>query len=220
MMRGRATTLQHSRRHALSLQRTARQQLDCAPWDLTLKEGCALIGAQSVPLAQLAGEGIVAEGSVKSGQNDKDYSQASYGAHFAEVAVDAVTGEVRVRRMLGIFAAGRILNLKTARSQCLGGMVFGIGAALTEELVHDPRTGKPVNHDLAEYHIPVNADVPQLEVILLEERDHFANPLQSKGLGELGISGAGAAINNAIYNACGVRGRDYPVTLDKLLKTV
>src|SRR5205085_3230111 len=106
------------------------------------------------------------------------------GDPVAEVAVDAVTGEVRVRRMLGVFAAGRILNLKTARSQCLGGMVFGIGAALTEELVHDPRTGKPVNHDLAEYHIPVNADVPRLEVIFVDERDRFANPLQSKGLGE------------------------------------
>lgn len=193
------------------------QQLDCAAWDLTLKDGRARVGTRSVSLAALAGEGIVAEGSVKPGENEKLYSQASYGAHFVEVAVNAVTGEVRVRRMLGVFAAGRILNLKTARSQCLGGMVFGIGAALTEELVHDPRTGKPVNHDLAEYHIPVNADVPQMEVILLEERDRFANPLQSKGLGELSISGAGAAINNAIYNACGVRVRDYPVTLDKLL---
>ena len=120
--------------------------------------------------------------------------------------------------MLGVFAAGRILNEKTARSQCLGGMTFGIGAALTEELVHDPRNGKLVNRDLAEYHLPVNADVPQLEVHFLEERDVHANPLQAKGLGELGISGAGAAIANAVYNACGVRVRDFPLTLDKIIK--
>ena len=139
-----------------------------------------------------------------------------YGAHFAEVAVNADTGEVRVRRMLGVFAAGRILNEKTARSQCLGGMVFGIGAALTEEMVHDRRDGHIVNHDLAEYHLPVNLDVPQLEVTFVQERDDWANPLQSKGIGELGIAGAGAAITNAIFNACGVRVRNYPATLDKI----
>jgi xanthine dehydrogenase YagR molybdenum-binding subunit len=109
------------------------------------------------------------------------------------------------------------LNEKTARSQMIGGMTFGIGAALSEELVHDTRTGKLVNHDLAEYHVPVNADVPQLEVVFLDERDVHANPLHAKGIGELGISGAGAAIANAIYNATGVRVRDYPITLDKLL---
>ena len=144
-------------------------------------------------------------------------TQATYGAHFAEVAVSSVTGETRVRRMLGVFAAGRILNEKTARSQCLGGMTFGIGMALTEELVHDPRHGQIVNHDFAEYHLPVNADVPQLDVAFLEERDDYANPLQAKGIGELGICGAAAAITNAIYNATGVRVRDYPATLDKVL---
>ena len=96
-------------------------------------------------------------------------------------------------------------------------MTFGIGAALTEELVHDTRNGKAVNHDLAEYHVPVNADVPQLEVQFLEERDIHANPLHAKGIGELGISGAAAAVANAIHNACRVRVRDFPLTLDKLL---
>ncbi|HVF92816.1 MAG TPA: molybdopterin cofactor-binding domain-containing protein, partial [Sphingomonas sp.] len=134
-----------------------------------------------------------------------------------EVKVNAVTGEVRVVRMLGVFAAGRILNEKTARSQCLGGMTFGIGAALHEDLVHDTRTGKLVNHDLAEYHVPTNADVPQLEVEFLQERDIHANPLHAKGIGELGISGAGAAIVNAIHNAIGARVRDYPITLDKII---
>ena len=95
--------------------------------------------------------------------------------------------------------------------------MFGIGAALTEELVHDRHSGKVVNRDLAEYHLAANADVPQIEVVILPERDPHANPLQAKGIGELGISGAGAAVVNAIYNATGVRARDYPVTLDKLL---
>ena len=143
--------------------------------------------------------------------------QATFGAHFAEVAVSAVTGETRVRRMLGVFAAGRILNPKTARSQCIGGMTFGIGMALTEELVHDPRDGHLVNRDLAEYHLPVNRDVPQLEVEFLDERDPWASPLQAKGIGELSICGSAAAITNAIYNACGIRVRDYPATLDKIL---
>ena len=151
-------------------------------------------------------------------RSEKLFNQASYGAHFAEVKVNAVTGEVRVERMLGVFAAGRILNAKTARSQCLGGMTFGIGAALTEDLVHDPRNGKIVNRDLGEYHVPVNADVPQLEVEFLSERDIQANPLHAKGIGELGICGAAGAVGNAIYNATGVRVRDFPVTLDKLLE--
>ena len=129
-----------------------------------------------------------------------------------------VTGEVRVRPMLSVFAAGRVLNAKTARSQCLGGMTFGIGTALTEELIHDPRTGKLVNHDLAEYHVPVNADVPQLEVHFLDERDIHANPIHAKGIGELGISGAAPAVVNAIYNATGVRVRDLPIRLDKVLR--
>ncbi|WP_242140411.1 xanthine dehydrogenase family protein molybdopterin-binding subunit [Sphingomonas sp. TREG-RG-20F-R18-01] len=187
------------------------------PDAMTLKDGYAIADNRRVPLADLAGEGIVATGSIKPGKQEKETRQSSYGAHFAEVGVNAVTGEVRVRRMLGVFAAGRILNAKTARSQCLGGMTFGIGTALTEDLIHDPRNGKLVNRDLAEYHVPVNADVPQLEVEFLEERDIHANPMHAKGIGELGISGAGAAIANAVYNATGIRVRDYPLTLDKIL---
>ena len=107
--------------------------------------------------------------------------QATFGAHFAEVAVSAVTGETRVRRMLGVFAAGRILNPKTARSQCIGGMTFGIGMALTEELVHDPRDGHLVNRDLAEYHLPVNRDVPQLEVEFLRRARPVGQPAPGQG---------------------------------------
>ncbi|GGD04560.1 xanthine dehydrogenase family protein molybdopterin-binding subunit [Aureimonas glaciei] len=186
--------------------------------ELTLKDGTAIGGNRQTALTDLlAGEPLVVLGNFKPGKAFEDTHQASYGAHFCEVAVNAVTGETRIRRLLTVAAAGRILNEKTATSQCYGGQIFGIGSALTEELVIDPRTGLIVNHDLAEYHVPVNADVPQLEVVLLPERDLAASPLASKGIGELALSGVGAAISNAIYNATGVRLRDYPMTLDKVL---
>jgi xanthine dehydrogenase YagR molybdenum-binding subunit len=174
-------------------------------------------GEQSRKLTDLVGGGMDADGEIRPGRNSKDFSQQSYGAHFAEVGVDADTGEVRVRRMLGVFTAGRVLNAKTARSQAIGGMVFGVGAALHEELTLDPRFGYFVNHDLAEYHVPVHADIPAIDAVFLAELDHRSNPLKSKGIGELGICGAAASIANAVYNACGVRIRDYPITLDKLL---
>jgi len=174
---------------------------------------------RSVSLASLAGSaGVEAEGEIKPGAMAAKYSQQSYGAQFAEVAVDADTGEVRLRRMLGVFTAGRILNEKTARSQAIGGMIFGVGAALEEQLVLDPRFGGYyVNHDLAEYHVPVHADLPNVDAMFLPELDDRASPLKAKGVGELGICGAGAAIANAVYNACGARIRDYPLTLDKVL---
>lgn len=134
-----------------------------------------------------------------------------------EVGVDAATGEIRVRRMLAVCSAGRIINPKTARSQVIGGMTMGIGAALMEELVVDKRVGFFVNHDLAGYEVPVHADVPHLDAIFLDETDPTIAPLKAKGVGELGISGVAAAIANAVYNATGVRVREYPVTLDKLL---
>ena len=194
------------------------EKMECDEKDLTLKDGTAITGNRQVELRELLnGNPLQRTGKIEAGSTMEEFSQAGYGAHFAEVAVNSVTGETRVRRMLGVFAAGRILNEKTARSQCEGGMVWGIGAALTEELKHDHRDGHIVNHNLAEYHIPVNLDVPQLDVVFIEERDDQASPLQSKGVGELGISGAGAAITNAIYNACGARVRDYPATLDKVL---
>ena len=168
-------------------------------------------------IAEYDEQKISAKGQIAPGKNAKSHRQASFGANFAEVAVHRVTGEIRVKRMVGAFAAGRILNHKTATSQCYGGMVFGIGSALMEEVIHDKRDGRLCNHDLAEYHIPVNADVPQLEVILVEEDDPYTNPMHIKGIGETAISGAAAAIANAIYNAVGVRVYDFPITLDKLL---
>jgi xanthine dehydrogenase YagR molybdenum-binding subunit len=176
-------------------------------------------GGKTATLAGLAGaSGIEAEGEIKAGALEEQYSQQAYGAQFCEVAVDMDSGEVRVRRMLGVFAAGRLLNEKTARSQVLGGMIWGIGNALHEEAVVDPRHGMFVNHDLAEYHVPVHADIPDIEVVFLPELDDKANPIKIKGVGELGISGAGAAVANAIFNATGVRIRDYPLTLDKVLQ--
>jgi xanthine dehydrogenase YagR molybdenum-binding subunit len=174
-------------------------------------------GEQSIRFTDLVGSGVEADGEIQPGRNNKDFSQQSYGAHFAEVGVDADTGEVRLRRMLGVFTAGRVLNAKTARSQAIGGMVFGVGAALHEAMTLDPRFGYFVNHDLAEYHVPVHADIPAIDAVFLAELDDRSNPLKSKGIGELGICGAGASIANAIYNACGVRIRDYPITLDKLI---
>jgi xanthine dehydrogenase YagR molybdenum-binding subunit len=171
-------------------------------------------------LTDLVGAGMDADGEIRPGRNNKDFSQQSYGAHFAEVGVDEDTGEVRVRRMLGVFTAGRVLNAKTARSQAIGGMVFGVGAALHEAMTLDARFGYFVNHDLAEYHVPVHADIPAIDAIFLSELDDRSNPLKSKGIGELGICGAGASVANAVYNACGARIRDYPITLDKLLSAL
>jgi xanthine dehydrogenase YagR molybdenum-binding subunit len=193
-------------------------RLGCAEQELTLKDGRAIAANRSVPLGDLVeGAGWTAEGHVQPGKASRAVRQATYGGHFAEVAVSRVTGETRVRRMLGVYGAGRILNAKTARSQCLGGMTFGIGMALTEALMHDPRDGHIVNRDFAEYHLPVNLDVPQLEVYFVEERDPWSSPLDAKGIGELSICGSGAAVINAIYNACGVRVRDLPATPDKLI---
>jgi xanthine dehydrogenase YagR molybdenum-binding subunit len=180
-------------------------------------DGSISSGEKSRKLTDLVGSGMDADGEIQPGRNNKDFSQQSYGAHFAEVGVDQDTGEVRLRRMLGVFTAGRILNAKTARSQAIGGMVFGVGAALHEEMTLDPRFGYFVNHDLAEYHVPVHADIPPIDAIFLAELDDQSNPLKSKGIGELGICGAGAVIGNAVYNACGVRVREFPITLDKLL---
>lgn len=189
--------------------------------DARFERAALWIGAQSHPLrnlvAALAPDGISAEGSAARGETYQRFSQHAYGAHFAEVSVDLDTGEPRLRRMLGVFAAGRILNPKTARSQMIGGMIWGVGAALTEETVLDPRHGHFVNHDLGDYHVPAHADAPDVDAIFLEEQDDKANPLGAKGVGELGNCGASAAIANAIYNATGVRVRSLPITLDKLL---
>ncbi|MBM2623117.1 xanthine dehydrogenase family protein molybdopterin-binding subunit [Actinoplanes sp. LDG1-06] len=144
----------------------------------------------------------------------------AFGAHFAEVRVDAVTGEVRVSRLYGMYAAGRILNPRTARSQFIGGMIMGMGMALHEESVLDPAMGTWVTHDFAEYHVPVHADVESIEAEWLDDPDEGLNPMGSKGIGEIGIVGSPAAILNAIHHATGIRVRDLPARLDKLLPSL
>ncbi len=156
---------------------------------------------------------------VESGENPeaKRFAMHAFGAQFAEVRVNLDSGEVRVPRLLGVFAAGRIMNAKTARSQFLGGMTMGLSMALHEESVLDPRFGDYVNHDFAEYHIATNADVGSIDVLWIDEDDPYVNPMGAKGIGEIGIVGTAAAIANAVYQATGIRVRDLPITLDKLL---
>ena len=182
-------------------------------------DGRVKVGNVSHALAEAAKDGeLVAEDVIEFGDLAKKYQQSTFGSHFVEVGVDVYTAEVRVRRMLAVCAAGRILNPKSARSQVIGAMTMGTGAALMEELVVDQRGGFFANHDLAAYEVPVHADIPHQEVIFLEETDPMSSPMKAKGVGELGICGVGAAIANAVYNATGVRVRDYPITLDKLLE--
>jgi len=188
--------------------------------DAEFVDGTVRVGGNSQPLAKAAAGGeLVGEDTIEfSGGLDKKNQLSTFGAHFVEVAVDSVTGETRVRRMLAVCAAGRILNPMQARSQVIGGMTMGIGGALMEHLVVDKRLGFFANHDMATYEVPVHADVPHQEVIFLKEEDEISSPMKAKGIGELGLCGVAAAVANAIYNATGVRVREYPITLDKLIE--
>ena len=161
--------------------------------------------------------GLEADGAFNGNPEAQQFSMHAFGAQFAEVRVNEDTGEVRVPRLLGVFAAGHIVNPKTARSQFLGGMTWGLSMALHEESVLDPRFGDYVNHDFAEYHIATNADVGTIDVSWIDEEDPHVNPMGVKGIGEIGIVGTAAAIANAVYHATGIRVRDLPITLDKLL---
>jgi xanthine dehydrogenase YagR molybdenum-binding subunit len=188
------------------------------------RDGLIVVENRSETLAslvtRLAPEGVEVEGASAPASDARDYSSHSYGAHFCEVGVDMVTGEIRLRRMLGAFACGRILNEKTAKSQITGGMIWGVGAALTEINRVDPRYGSLGAQDLGTYHPPVHADIAGLDAYFLPEVDDKANPLGIKGVGEAGICGAGAAVANAVYNACGLRIRDYPMTPDRVLEAL
>ena len=168
-------------------------------------------------VSRLTPSGVEVVGDSTPVAESRTFSQHAYGAHFVEIGVNTVTGEARLRRMLGVFACGRILNAKTARSQITGGMIWGVGQALTEFNAVDPRYGSLIAQDLGGYLAPVHADIVNLDAYFLDEVDDKANPLGIKGVGEVGICGAGAAVANAIYNACGARIRDYPITPDKLL---
>ena len=202
----------------VKLREAVSQKLGFNSADVDFSDGQVVSGNRSAPLAQAASDGeVVAEDLIEYGDLAKTHQQSTFGAHFVELGVDAATAEIRVRRMLAVCAAGRILNPKTARSQVIGAMTMGVGAALMEELAVDKRRGFFVNHDLAGYEVPVHADIPHQDVILLDETDAMSSPMKAKGIGELGICGVAAAVANAIYNATGVRVRDYPITLDKML---
>ncbi|MDX3363244.1 MULTISPECIES: xanthine dehydrogenase family protein molybdopterin-binding subunit [Streptomyces] len=188
-------------------------------WGWAVHQACAELAAR---LAEHSGR--VPEGGLRTladtkGTADAEspYARHAFGAHFAEVAVDTATGETRVRRLLGVFAAGRILNARTARSQLVGGMTMGLGMALTEGSTTDPVFGDFAESDLAAYHVPSHADVPDVEAHWLDEEDPHTNPMGSKGIGEIGIVGSAAAVGNAVHHATGVRFRELPLTPDRVL---
>jgi xanthine dehydrogenase YagR molybdenum-binding subunit len=203
----------------VKLREAVAQKLGFNSADVEFADGQVKLGNHSVPIEQAALDGeLVAEDLIEYGDLAKTHQQSTFGAHFVELGVDDATAEIRVRRMLAVCAAGRILNPKTARSQVIGAMTMGVGAALMEELSVDKRRGFFVNHDLAGYEVPVHADIPHQDTVFLDETDPMSSPMKAKGIGELGLCGVAAAVANAAYNATGVRVRDYPVTLDKLLE--
>ncbi|ATD67900.1 xanthine dehydrogenase [Luteimonas chenhongjianii] len=202
----------------MKLREVVATRLELDPSTAEFFDGRVHADGRSVPLGEAAGDGqIVVQDAIEFGDLDERKQISTFAAHFVEVAVDALTGETRVRRMLAVCAAGRILNPKQARSQVIGAMTMGVGAALCEELVVDDGRGFFVNHDLTSYEVPVHADIPEQDVVFLDEADADSSPMKAKGVGELGLCGVPAAIANAIHNATGIRVRDYPITLDKLI---
>jgi xanthine dehydrogenase YagR molybdenum-binding subunit len=165
-------------------------------------------------LAQIEGRGT----SAADPAAQSTYAMHAHGAVFAEVKVDPDLGQIRATRVVGAVAAGRIINPRMVRSQLYGGMIWGVSFALHEHAVMDPRSGRLMNPNLGEYHVPVNADVPSLEAILVEEVDPHVNALGIKGVGEIGVTGTAGAVANAVWHATGVRVRQFPITLDRLIE--
>jgi xanthine dehydrogenase YagR molybdenum-binding subunit len=202
----------------MKLREAIAHKLGLNPDAVEFVDGQVRAADRTITLAEIARDKeLVVEDNIEFAASREDMEHQTFGAHFVEVKVDAATGEIRVVRMLAVCDAGRILNPKTARSQVIGAMTMGVGAALMEELAVDKRLGCFINHDLAGYEVPVHSDIPQQDVIFLDEVDPHSSPMKAKGVGELGISGVAAAIANAVYNATGVRVREYPITLDKFL---
>jgi xanthine dehydrogenase YagR molybdenum-binding subunit len=168
-------------------------------------------------IARNGGQPVEARVDLKPTPEQQQYSMHSFGAVFTEVRVDRDLGLIRVPRVVAAYGGGKILNVKTATSQMIGGIVWGISQALLEETHIDRRSGRYVNSDLAEYHVPVNADIGSIDVTFVPEDDAHINPIGAKGVGEIPIVGVAAAIANAVYHATGKRVRDLPITLDKLL---
>jgi xanthine dehydrogenase YagR molybdenum-binding subunit len=223
---GIATTAAAIREELLRLARqTPNSPLaDATPSDVALREG-KLVSirdlSRAVPIADAMRHGGVdriEQERQTTFDDDGSHAHNTHSAVFAEVTVDEQLGVVRVTRIVSAIAAGRILNTKTASSQIMGGVVWGIGMALHEETLIDHKFGRIMNANIAEYHVPVNADVYDIKVVFVDEPDDIVNPLGIKGLGEIGIVGVPAAIANAIYHATGQRVRDLPITVDKLLR--
>ncbi|MEU7722870.1 xanthine dehydrogenase family protein molybdopterin-binding subunit [Streptomyces tibetensis] len=190
-----------------------------ASWGWAVHDACARLARR---LAEHPGplpeQGLDVRADTKGAADaESDFARHAFGAHFAEVSVDTVTGEVRVRRLLGMYAAGRILNARTARSQFVGGMTMGLGMALTEGSTMDAAFGDFTESDLASYHVPVHADIAEIDAHWLDEQDSRLNPMGSKGIGEIGIVGTAAAIGNAVHHATGVRLRELPLSPDRML---
>ncbi len=169
-------------------------------------------------ILQRAGrDSITVESELKNPEENEKLAFQSWGAHFCEVRIDPLLPRVQVTRVVSAMNCGRVVSAKTARSQIIGGVVMGIGMALTEETAYDTKTGLPVTANLADYHVPTNADIPPIEVYFVGEPDYAFNPIGARGMGEIGITGMAAAVANAVYHATGKRIRDLPITPDKLL---
>ncbi|MGX6449617.1 molybdopterin cofactor-binding domain-containing protein, partial [Patulibacter sp. S7RM1-6] len=192
-----------------------------ASWGSAVAGACAALRRDLDARGGDPGDGLAASyDTTDEIEAEEELARHAFGAQFVEVAVDVDTGEIRVRRHLGVFAAGRILNPRTARSQFVGGMTMGLGMALTEESAMDAAFGDYANHDLAQYHVPVNADVRGIEAHWLDEQDPHLNPMGSKGIGEIGITGTAAAVTAAVHHATGVRFRRLPLTPDRVLRAL
>jgi xanthine dehydrogenase YagR molybdenum-binding subunit len=221
---GIATTSAAVRKELLRLAKQMPQSplADAAPDEVSLADG-KLVSRRDTSLAvsivdamRHGGVDRIEQEETTTFEDHGSHAHNTHSAIFAEVKVDEQLGVIRVTRVVSAVAAGRILNTKTASSQIMGGVVWGIGMALHEETLIDHKLGRIMNANIAEYHVPVNADVHDIKVIFVDEQDDIVNPLGIKGLGEIGIVGVAAAIANAVYHATGKRVRHLPITLDKL----
>jgi xanthine dehydrogenase YagR molybdenum-binding subunit len=203
---------------ALGFAPLAGGSMGTASWGSAIVKACEALRAQLSENGYIPPEGVEATADTTEDiEADERLERHSFGAQFAEVRVDSLTGEVRVARMLGVFAAGRIVNPTTARSQFIGGMTMGISMALHEESVLDREFGDYLNHDLAQYHFAACADILDIEATWIDEADGHLNPMGAKGIGEIGIVGTAAAVANAVHHSTGIRIRDLPIRLDRLL---
>jgi len=204
---------------ALPFAMLAGGSMGTTSWGSAIVKACAALRAR---MEEHGGDvpenGLEAEGETSDDiEAQEPFARHAFGAQFCEARVNADTGEVRVARLLGVFACGRILNPLTSRSQFIGGMTQGISMALHEESVLDREFGEYLNSDFAQYHVPVFADIEDIEATWIEEDDPHLNPMGAKGIGEIGIVGTAAAVANAVYHATGVRVRDLPIRLDRVL---